>query len=188
MSQELTWVEPKSPEEIVTDLIENHHKDKFYCLFSGGKDSVSITHYMKKNYHKRFAGVIFTNTGIATQATRKWVIDYCKKQNWKLHMTWAKKSYTKIVLDDGFPTMGGHRIIMGYLKFQSWYEFMRDFDLIDSGSLISGVRKKESKMRDKTKFYSRLPIDINATILQKTFDDKFLEVNDDYCGESCESE
>ena len=57
-------------------------------------------------------------------------------------MTWARKSYYDIVMETGFPTMGGHRIIMGYLKFQSWYYFLKDFEMMDIASLISGVRKK----------------------------------------------
>ena len=176
VNQELIWLEPQKPEEIIEELIEKHQKTKFYCLFSGGKDSCSITNFIAKNYPKYFKGAIFTNTGIATQATRNWVLGYCKAKGWPLNMTWARKSYYDIVMETGFPTMGGHRIIMGYLKFQSWYYFLRDFEMLDTASLISGVRKKESMMRNKVKFYSKTPIDINANM---TFCKPFLYKNAD---------
>lgn len=174
--QELTWLEPQTPEQIVAELIEKYQKDSFYVLFSGGKDSVCIADFISKNYPEYFKGVIFTNTGLGTQATRKWVIEYAKARNWPLIMTWARKSFYDIVMEKGFPNMGAHKIIMGYLKFQSWYYLYRDHlkGLGGKPCFISGVRKKESWARDKVKFYSKKPIDVNATM---TFCKPFLFKN-----------
>lgn len=170
--QDLVWLEPQSPEEIISDLINNHKKTDFYVLYSGGKDSACVAHYIAENYPEHFKGVVFTNTGIASPITRKFVLDYCKEMNWKLYFTWARKSYRDIVMQHGFPNPASHRVVMGYLKFQSWYYFIRSVK--KTSAFISGVRKKESWARDKIRFYTKKPIDINATM---TFAKPFLYKN-----------
>jgi 3'-phosphoadenosine 5'-phosphosulfate sulfotransferase (PAPS reductase)/FAD synthetase len=154
------------------DLINNHKKTDFYVLYSGGKDSACVAHYIAENYPEHFKGVVFTNTGIASPITRKFVLDYCKEMNWKLYFTWARKSYRDIVMQHGFPNPGSHRVVMGYLKFQSWYYFIRSVK--KTSAFISGVRKKESWARNKVRFYTKKPIDINATM---TFAKPFLYKN-----------
>lgn len=170
--QDLTWLEPQTPEEIISDLINIHKKTNFYVLLSGGKDSMCTAHYIATNYPENFRGVVFTNTGIASPVTRQFVIEYCKQNNWPLFMTWARKSYYETVLEHGFPNPKSHRVIMGYLKFHSWYYFMRDMK--KDSAFISGVRKKESMVRNKKRFYTKTPIDVNATL---TFAKPFLYKN-----------
>lgn len=173
--QNLVWLEPQSPEEIISDLINIHKKTDFYVLFSGGKDSVCIAHYIAENYPENFKGVVFTNTGIATPITRKFVIDYCKEKGWPLELTYARKSYYDIVMEHGFPGPGSHKIIMGYLKFHAWYYLLKEkVKQGEKACYISGVRKKESWVRDKIRFYTKKPIDINATL---TFCKPFLYKN-----------
>ena len=161
---DLTWVEPQTPEQIMDDLLKIHKKTEWYVLFSGGKDSVSVAHYISANYPEHFKGVVFTNTGIASPITRKFVISYCKEMGWPLFMTWPpNKSYYEIVMKHGFPGPGSHRIVMGYLKYHSWYYFLRG--MRDTSAFISGVRKKESHIRNKKRFYTRTPIDIDDGIV-----------------------
>ena len=164
--QTFEWYEPQTPNEIIDQAIKEHGLEKLYCLFSGGKDSVCIAHYVATNYPKQFAGVVFTNTGLGSQETRKFVINYCKKMGWKLHMTWAdnRKRFVDIVLSHGFATAGSHRIWMSYLKFHSWHYFAKDRTkrFNEKMAFISGVRKKESRQRAKVKKYSKTPVDINA--------------------------
>ena len=172
IDQDLVWLEPKTPDEIIQELITQHKKTDFYVLYSGGKDSACVAHFIAENYPENFKGVVFTNTGISSQITRKFVIDYCKQMNWPLIMTWARKSYYDIIIDKGFPNPASHKVIMGYLKFQSWYYFLRRMK--KTSAFISGVRKKESWARDKVRFYTKSPIDINATL---TFAKPFLYKN-----------
>jgi len=88
-----------------------------------------------------------------------------------LYMTWnvdERRSFTNLVLEHGFATKGSHRIWMGYLKFQSWFYFMRDYVRTVKGEnagFISGVRKSESKQRKDIKKYTRSPVDKNATMV-----------------------
>lgn len=156
----------------MNDLIVNHKKTDFYVLYSGGKDSACVAHYIATNYPKNFKGVVFTNTGIASQMTRQFVLEYCKEMGWPLFFTWARKPYFDIIMEKGFPNAGAHKVIMGYLKFQSWYYFLRSVK--KNACFISGVRKKESWARNKIRFYTKKPIDINATL---TFAKPFLYKN-----------
>lgn len=172
MNQDLIWHEPQTSQSIIDELRIIHKKTDFYVLYSGGKDSTCVAHYIAKNYPDNFKGVVFTNTGISSAMTRKFVIEYCKKMNWPLIMTWARKPYYDIVIEKGFPNAGAHKVIMGYLKFQSWYYFLRNIK--KTSAFISGVRKKESWARNKIRFYTKKPIDINATL---TFAKPFLYKN-----------
>ena len=68
------WNEPQTPDQIMDDAIEKYSLDKLYVLFSGGKDSSCVAHYIATNYPDKFGGVVFTNTGLGAQDTRKFVI------------------------------------------------------------------------------------------------------------------
>jgi len=159
------------PKEIVDQAIKEYSLDKLYVLFSGGKDSVCILHFIATNYPEKFGGAVFTNTGLGSHTTRQFVINYCKEMGWNLFLTYPqeKEQFQKVMLDYGFATPGSHRIWMGYLKFHSWYYFSkwrRSHDgKTEKMALISGVRKKESRQRSKIKAYARKPIDVNATMV-----------------------
>jgi len=176
MNQDLTWLEPLSPKEIIEDeLVKKHKKDRFYVLYSGGKDSSSVADFIVKNYPEYYAGHVFTNTGIATPITRKFVLQYSKKMGWDVEMTWPKKSYYDIVINGGFPRPQYHRVVMGYLKYHSWHDYLiRKINSGEKACFISGVRKKESVMRDKVKFYTKKPIDVDGKL---TFAKPFLYKN-----------
>jgi len=163
----LIWTEKETPKEIMDGAIEKYDLDTLYVLYSGGKDSVCVVHYIAKNYPKLFKGTVFTNVGLSAQATRKFVLSYCKKMNWPLDMTWAhadRERFYNIAMRWGFASPGNHRIWMGYLKQHTWYYFLKE--RIAEGkkcAFISGVRKKESDPRNKFRKYTKKPVDVNAT-------------------------
>lgn len=162
---EIAWLEPQSPEEIIEELITKYDKDRFYCLFSGGKDSVCTADFISRNYPKNFAGVLFTNTGLATQLTRKFVLEYTKKRGWPLFFTWAseRERFYNVVMKYGFAGRGNHRLWMGYLKHHTWYYFLKErLALGEKAAFISGVRKKESWARSKLRIYTKKPIDVDS--------------------------
>ena len=77
MNDDSTWVEPMSPHEIIEDeLIKKHKKEKFYVLYSGGKDSGCVDDFIANNYPEYYGGRVFTNTTIASQITRKFALEY----------------------------------------------------------------------------------------------------------------
>ena len=136
----------ETPESIIDDLETIHNRTKFYALASGGKDSVSLCHWLAEQ--GKLESVVHIQTNIGIQKTTDFVKDLCQDQGWKLHIIEPspKFTYASHVLQYGFPLAGFHRLIMGKLK----YKTMRDFALtIDRKNhcLISGVRKFESKRR-----------------------------------------
>jgi len=165
----LQYKQELEPKEIVNIAIKQYSLDKLYVLFSGGKDSVCVLHFIATNFPDKFAGAVFTNTGLGSQETRKFVINYCKEMGWKLYLTYPqeKERFQKIMLKNGFATPGSHRIWMGYLKYHAWYYFSkwRKKELNENMAFISGVRKKESKQRNKIKAYTKKPTDVNATMV-----------------------
>lgn len=173
--QDLVWAEPQTEKQIFDELIDDHKITKFYPLYSGGQDSGCIVDYCYKNYPEYTENAVFTCTGIGSPMTRKFALEYAKERQWDIELTWARKSYYDIIMENGFPGAGSHRIIMGYLKFQSWYYYLKPkLKQGEKACFISGVRKKESWARDKIKFYSKKPIDVNATL---TFCKPFLYKN-----------
>jgi len=162
MSGDLVWAEPQSPTEIMDQAIKKYSLQKLYVLFSGGKDSVCVAHFIATNYPNQFAGCVFTNTGLSSAETRKFVLSYCKKMGWPLNMTWpsVNETYYKIVIKHGFARQGNHRLVMGYIKYHSWYYFLRERILQgEKCCFISGVRKRESEIRNKRRLFTKHPVD-----------------------------
>ena len=156
------WNEPQTPEQIMDEAIKKYSLDKLYVLFSGGKDSSCVAHYIATNYPDKFGGVVFTNTGLGAQDTRKFVLDYCKKMGWRLWFTWSdkRKTFKDVLLERGWAAPQTHRTWMGYLKFHSWYYFGSDrLKKGEKMAFISGVRKKESRARQYAKKYTKTPVD-----------------------------
>jgi len=136
----------QTPEAILDDLETIYHRTKFYALTSGGKDSISLCHWLAEK--EKLESVVHIQTNIGIQSTTDFVKDLCSEYGWKLHVIEPnpKFTYASHVLQYGFPLAGFHRLIMGKLK----YKTMRDFALTinrDNHCLISGIRKFESVRR-----------------------------------------
>ena len=174
-NQLLAYYEPRTPESIIEEAISKYNVGKFYCLFSGGKDSVCVADYVARNYPDYFGGVVFTVTGIGSKATEEFVKYYTDKRSWQLYKTYPKETetYEAWVLKYGFPGPANHHRIMGALKFHTWQRFV-SLMKFENPILISGVRKKESWARSKKRIYSKKPIDKSSNI---TFAKPFIYKN-----------
>lgn len=165
---EIEWLEPQTEFQIMNEAIEKYSLDHIYVLFSGGKDSVSTADFIARNYPKQFKGCVFTVTGFGVPDTRWFAVNYCKYRGWPLFFTWPKEKerYYNMVLKHGFPGQGNHQMWMGFLKYHTWYQFMRwRLGLGEKACFISGVRKKESWARDKKKVYSKKPVDLDGKMI-----------------------
>lgn len=147
----------QSPIQIVNQAIEEKGITDFYCLLSGGKDSMGVTHFMSRNFPDNFKGVIYTMTGMGISDSRHFVLGVANHFKWNLWFTWAKKNYVDWVLKYGFGGEGVHNRVMSMLKSMSWREFSEEREP-NKMAFISGVRKKESKRRGKRIAYKQ-PID-----------------------------
>ena len=159
----LQYKQELEPKEILDQAISQGLTD-FYVAYSGGKDSGIVLDIVAKNYPDNFRGVVFVNTGIATDATVSFVKDYCSKRAYPLYVLKPENvvrkngipfSYESLVLDIGFPRQAAHSGTMRHLKYFPLRKFI--IDRIKSGekpSIISGLRKKESsRIKIKLKEY-----------------------------------
>jgi len=164
--EEWVWHEPETPTQIMDGAIKKYNLDSLWVLLSGGKDSVCVADFIAKNYPKQFKGVVFTNTGLGAQETRKFVLSYCKEKGWPLQMTWANQDHDRfinVIRKYGFAGPGNHGMWMGFLKYHAWYYFMKQrLKMGEKACFISGVRKKESIQREKIKKYTKFPVDVDG--------------------------
>lgn len=150
----------KEPERILNEAIEVHSPSQIFCLFSGGHDSLVATHYVMTHYHHLKPVVVHIDTGIGIPETQQFVIDTCEKYGWPLKIYRAAENtkadgtpdpmiYDDIVVANGFPGPGAHRIMYSKLKQRQVRRVVRDHKKrrTDRIMLVSGVRRQESVRR-----------------------------------------
>lgn len=117
--------------------------DKFYSLYSGGKDSTAVTEWLAER--NQLAGIVTFDTGIATP---DWLpfVESTVRDKWGMELEVLKTpaSYDALVEKYGFPGPGAHGMFMNYLKGRC----VRQFKKRHPGAMLaSGVRKAESARR-----------------------------------------
>lgn len=144
----------KTPDQIIEEAKQNYNINKFVGLFSGGKDSLAVCHYLwRKQYLDE---VLYCDTGIKAHENFEFVLSTCNKYNWKLNVVSPKKgeTYEDFVRKFGFPHRGIHSAIMGYLKWHPIRKWARGNQDV---CFVSGRRKKESKRRMRLQKYIEKP-------------------------------
>ena len=138
-------IDETEPDKIL-QCAEKLGKTRFVVLMSGGKDSVSLAHYLDSI--GKLDSVLHVRTNIGVESTTDFVIEICKENNWKLFIydPTPKFTYVSMVLEHGFPLSGVHNVVMGKLKYHTMRKFLTD-QKDDKIALISGVRQNESIRR-----------------------------------------
>ena len=165
------------PNDIFDIAIKDWNIDSFYVAYSGGKDSGITLDLCAKQYPNQFKGVVFVNTGIATNQTIDFVTSFCKEKKYPLFMLRPENvkrkkqdgliySYENLVLKWGFPTVTGHNITMRWLKYFPMRQFITDrIEMGEKPCLISGIRKKESQRRFNNKNSSATAINQDGKLI-----------------------
>lgn len=120
-----------------------------YVMFSGGKDSLTTLHLMRKYSNVR---ALFIDTGIATPGMRDYIIDVCRKLGVEADIISTKYDFFSLVLTNGFPIMK-YRWCKHYLKIHPLREFVKkliDEYSVEGTALVTGVRASESWMKSRT--------------------------------------
>ena len=108
----------REPADIVQEAIEKYAPVAYRVGFSGGRDSLAVTHWMMNNVPG--TEVFHCNTGIGIEKTREFVRETCKQYGWPLHEIRAKEDcgqdYAAAVVEHGFPGPGGHYMMYARLK------------------------------------------------------------------------
>lgn len=140
----------KSASEIVSEAMELR-PIAVRVGFSGGNDSLAVTHWMMANIPG--CEVFHCNTGIGVEATRQFVRDTCKEQGWPLHEIRAKEDcgqdYDELVARFGFPGPAGHTMMYSRLKERAIRKLVRDIQTKRGQRVLlaTGMRHDESVRR-----------------------------------------
>lgn len=117
----------RPPTEILLEALERNPVASFVG-FSGGRDSLAVTHWMMN----RVPGcqVFHINTGIGIERTREFVRETCRAYGWPLHEVRAKEDcgqdYDELVREFGFPGPDGHQLMYARLKERAIRKIVRD--------------------------------------------------------------
>lgn len=142
----------REPHEIVAEAMA-FNPVAVFVGFSGGDDSIVVTHWMMNNIPG--CKVFHANTGIGVEATRQFVRDTCVHQSWPLIEIRAKEDcgqdYDQLVREQGFPGPAHHRKMYNRLKERPIRKLVRD---AKTGKhrrskvlIASGIRHDESLIR-----------------------------------------
>ncbi|MCH8476355.1 MAG: phosphoadenosine phosphosulfate reductase family protein [Wenzhouxiangella sp.] len=132
---------------IYLSAIETYKPTKVFCLFSGGHDSLAVTHWGLESMGAD--GAAHVNTGIGVRQTREFVRDVCKDYSWPLYEYQAGAKYEDIIREHGFPGPSSHRYMYVLLKERGIEALLRDHKTkrSDRIMLVTGVRAQESIRR-----------------------------------------
>ena len=139
-------VQEKTFEGIINELETVHNRTKFYAMFSGGKDSMTVAHKLVKM--GKLEKIIHIKTNVGLKITTDFVKDICQEYGWPLQIIEPnpKFVYAAHALEYGFPGPETHKHIMGRLKYKTMYDFALSADR-KNHCLITGIRKFESQRR-----------------------------------------
>jgi len=144
----------KTAKEITDKAILDHEPIAIFAGFSGGTDSLAVTHWLFEEYGSRYPVYAFhANTGIGIEKTREFVRDTCKDYNWPLIEIRAKEDcgqdYDELVREHGFPGPDHHRKMYNRLKERCVKKLARDTKKKWSDRIIiaTGIRHDESLIR-----------------------------------------
>jgi 3'-phosphoadenosine 5'-phosphosulfate sulfotransferase (PAPS reductase)/FAD synthetase len=141
------------PQEIIETALRVYRPIAVYVGYSGGNDSLRVTHWTMANVPG--AEVFHINTGIGCERTRVHVRQVCKDRGWPLHEIRAKEDcgqdYDALCREHGFPGPDGHNMMYARLKERCVRLLLRRAkDGHSRGAkvmLISGLQHDDSKRR-----------------------------------------
>lgn len=114
--------------------------------FSGGKDSLAVTHYAMGNGLAH--GVVYCDTGSGLAENLDYVRRICDRHGWPLVVVPPRYCYEFPALRYGFPGPDYHSFWFDYCKGEGWKKLWHQID--GALKLVTGVRKAESEKRVKS--------------------------------------
>jgi 3'-phosphoadenosine 5'-phosphosulfate sulfotransferase (PAPS reductase)/FAD synthetase len=143
----------ETPEQIIRRAIEMYEPTHIFGLFSGGDDSLTVTHFAKERLGTPMDAIVNIDTGIAIPEALEHVRSTCDLLDWNLLQYRAKdqgQDYEQLVLAHGFPGPDHHTKMFNRLKERCLRALARDYP---GGNimLVSGLRMQESGRRMRLK-------------------------------------
>lgn len=130
----------------IDQAADEHKIEGFYALFSGGTDSLALTHVVAN--HPLFRGVIHINTKTGIPETEWFVQDTCTRYGWDLYIAAPFDTYESLLVRWGFPGPQKHPQVYQYLKERPLNHLLGTLAKgMKRFGLMTGVRKDESTRR-----------------------------------------
>ncbi len=139
----------RSANDTINEAVEKYHIDSLWALFSGGHDSLTVTHVVSQ--HPLFKGVLHIDTGTGLKETRQYVEDTCKRFGWPLIVRKPATTYEMLIVRYGFPGPASHEHMYKYLKERPLRECRKaarkGIAPKPNLAMVGGMRVEESSRR-----------------------------------------
>lgn len=113
------------------------------ALFSGGYDSLVMTHKVMEEGDAE--AVLHLDTGTGIDENLQFVKDVCEGYGWPLYIRESKKDLVEFAKDWGFPTAAAHSWAYRYFKEHTLGRFTTELE--NYPHYYTGVRSAESERR-----------------------------------------
>ena len=87
--------------ELIDKALAEYKAETVWALFSGGHDSLVMSHVVSQ--HPAFGGVIFIDTLTGIQATRDYIHEVAAQFGWRLIVKSPVTTYEQLIVTNGFP-------------------------------------------------------------------------------------
>jgi len=129
--------------------VAEHQPSHIFGMFSGGHDSLTATALAAK--HPAFTAAVHINTGIGIGATREFVRETCRREDWPLiEYQPDGKTYRDLVIEKGMPSgPKAHNTMFYWLKQRAIRRLVAEHkqQRHDRIMLVTGIRASESERR-----------------------------------------
>jgi 3'-phosphoadenosine 5'-phosphosulfate sulfotransferase (PAPS reductase)/FAD synthetase len=143
----------ETPEHIIRRAIEQYEPAHIFCMYSGGDDSLTASHFGYSQLGDLIDAAAYINTGIRLIENADYVPSVCKLLGWDFLEYRAKdqgQHYEELVMAYGFPGPDHHTKMFNRLKERA-IRALRNDHPGGHVMLISGMRKQESARRMRLK-------------------------------------
>lgn len=124
---------------------DTHIPHEHVALFSGGYDSLVMTH--KVMTEGVATAVLHLDTGTGLDENLQFVRDVCEEYDWPLYVREAKKPLEEFAKEWGFPKAGSHSWAYRYFKEHTLQRFTSEIETDEMVHYYTGVRRAESERR-----------------------------------------
>jgi len=134
------------------EFVEQYSIRSLVCSFSGGKDSLAMTHYVMSELETIDIAkyVVHADTTIMLPGVADFVHDVCQQYGWNLHIVYPEVDFwTEVRQGMPMPTMF-RRWCCGKLKLEPICDFVKTLEP-QRGNVL-GLRHDESSRRKKKNY------------------------------------
>lgn len=140
----------RSAHKTIDEAVKKYKLTELWAAFSGGHDSLVMTHLVSQ--HPLFRGVLHIDTGIGVPECRQFVERICRFYDWKLIVKMPATTYPMLTIRYAFPGPPMHQEMYKYLKERPLRQAVIEAKAGRKKTVIGkcgGMRSQESARREQ---------------------------------------